>query len=175
MTIILSFLMMITMNKPVLFDFSKNSEPDRWQVVNDGVMGGLSQGVFKISEQGTAVFTGTISLENNGGFSSLRYNTGKTEVEGYSTLELHLKGDGKKYQVRIRENYNDFFSYIYYFQTSGKWETIAVPLPEMYPSFRGRKLNQPNYSGKSMVELTFLIGNKKPESFVLELKKALLK
>jgi len=175
MTIILSLLMTVITNNLVLFDFSETRESDRWLVVNDGVMGGLSQGTFKVSDKGTAIFSGTISLKNNGGFSSLRYNTGKTDVGAYSTLKLRLKGDGKKYQVRIREDYNDFFSYIYYFQTSGKWETIDVPLSEMYPSFRGRKLNRPNYSGKSMVELTFLIGNKKPESFVLELQKAHLK
>jgi hypothetical protein len=175
MTGIISILMTISINSLILFDFSESGEPGKWQVVNDGVMGGLSQGTFKASDQGTAIFKGTISLENNGGFSSVRYNTGKLNVEGYSTLELHLKGDGKKYQVRIRENSDDFFSYIYTFQTSGDWETIEVLLSEMYPSFRGRKLNRPDYSGKSMVELTFLIGNKKPESFILELKKARLK
>jgi hypothetical protein len=77
--------------------------------------------------------------------------------------------------VRIRENSSDYYSYIYTFETSGEWESIKIPLAEMYPSFRGRTLNLPNYSGKSMEELTFLIGNKKAESFRLELKKAVLK
>lgn len=163
------------MNNLVLFDFSENSKPDRWQVVNDGVMGGLSKGTFKVGENGTAFFSGTVSLENNGGFSSVNYNTGKTEVEGYTTLALYLKGDGKKYQVRIRENNDDYFSYITTFQTSGEWETIEIPLKEMFPSFRGRKLDLPNYNGKTIVELAFLIGNKKAESFMLELQKAFLK
>ena len=175
MTIIIIFFMAITMNTPVLFDFSKNSDPNKWQVVNDGVMGGLSQGTFEVNEKGTAVFKGTISLENNGGFSSVRYNIGKTDVLDFTKLALRLRGDGKQYQIRIRENYTDFYSYIQTFQTSGEWETIEIPLAEMYPSFRGRKLNRPNYSGASFVELTLLIGNKKPESFVLELQKAWLK
>lgn len=166
---------MITINTLILFDFSENSEPDGWQVVNDGVMGGLSQATFKVGENGTALFAGTVSLENNGGFSSIRYNTGKTNVEGTTTLALYLKGDGKKYQVRIRENNDDYFSYITTFQTSGEWETIELPLKEMFPSFRGRKLDRPNFSGNTIVELTFLIGNKKAESFALELQKALFK
>ena len=62
-----------------------------------------------MGENGTALFTGKVSLENNGGFSSVRYNTGKTDVEGYVTLGLYLKGDGKKYQLRIRENNDDYF------------------------------------------------------------------
>ena len=165
----------INLNNLVLFDFSESSRPDRWQVVNDGVMGGLSKGKFKVSENGTALFTGTVSLENSGGFSSVNYDTEKIVVEGFTTLSLYLKGDGKKYQVRIRENKDDYFSYITTFQTSGNWETIEIPLKEMVPSFRGRQLDRPNYNGNTIVELTFLIGNKKAESFTLELQKAFLK
>jgi len=135
----------------------------------------LSEATFKVGENGTALFTGEVSLENNGGFSSIRYNTQKTDVEGYTTLAITLKGDGKDYQVRIRENNDDYFSYIATFQTSGKWETIEIPLKEMFPSFRGQKLDRPNFKGKTIVELTFLIGNKKAEAFTLELQKALIK
>jgi hypothetical protein len=168
-------MMAITLNNLILFDFAENKEPVKWQVVNDGVMGGLSKATFKMSENGTALFTGTVSLENNGGFSSLRYDTGKIIVDGRTTLSLYLKGDGKNYQVRIQENNDDYFSFITTFQTSGKWETIEVPLKEMFPSFRGRKLDRPDYSGNTIVKLTFLIGNKKAESFTLELQKAYLK
>jgi NADH dehydrogenase [ubiquinone] 1 alpha subcomplex assembly factor 1 len=175
MTILAILVMTTTLNSKILFDFSENKDTGNWLVVNDGVMGGLSKGTFIAGENETAIFSGTVSLENNGGFSSVRYNTGKIDVEGFSILELHLKGEGKKYQVRIRENSDDYFSYIYTFQTSGDWETLKIPLAEMYPSFRGRTLNLPNYPGKSMMELTFLIGNKKAESFRLELQKAVLK
>lgn len=175
MTIILSTLLAITINAIVLFDFSEKSEPAKWQVVNDDVMGGLSQATFSVGENGTALFSGRVSLENNGGFSSVRYNTGKTNVEGLTTLALRIKGDGKKYQVRIQENNDDYFSYITTFQTSGEWETIELPLKEMFPSFRGQKLDRPNFKGNTIVELTFLIGNGKAESFTLELQKAFLK
>jgi len=168
-------MMAITLNNLVLFDFSENTRLDKWQVVNDGVMGGLSKATFKMGENGTALFTGRVSLENNGGFSSLRYSTGEIIVDGHTTLLLYLKGDGKNYQVRIRENNDDYFSFITTFQTSGKWETIELPLKEMVPSFRGRKLDRHNYSGNTIVELTFFIGNKKAESFTLELQKAFLK
>jgi hypothetical protein len=100
---------------------------------------------------------------------------GVVNATPYGTLVLRLKGDGKNYQVRIRENRNDYFSYIYTFKTSGYWENVEIPLAEMYPSFRGRKLNRPNYAGQKMVELSFLIANNKAESFALELANAHLK
>ena len=60
-----------------------------------------------------------------------------------------------------------YYSYITYFQTTGVWETIKIPLIEMYPSFRGRKLSGPHYSHNSIEEITFLIGNQRAEKFEL--------
>jgi hypothetical protein len=39
----------------------------------------------------------------------------------------------------------------------------------MYPSFRGQKLELPNYPGQSMEEIAFLIANKTAETFALEI------
>lgn len=171
----INLLLMVSVSSTEIFDFNKNSKLNQWLVVNDGVMGGKSQATFGLTSEGTALFKGQISLENNGGFSSVRYNVGETSVKDFSTIAIRLKGDGKRYQLRIRENSRDYFSYIAYFETSGDWETVEVPLKSMYPSFRGRKLNQPDFNGNKIVELTFLIGNKKAESFALELDKIWLK
>lgn len=175
MTTIIGILLAITVNGIVLFNFSENSDLSKWLVVNDDVMGGRSEATLKLSDSGSALFSGKVSLENNGGFSSLRYNMDVVQINSSTKLIVRLKGDGKNYQVRIREKQSDYFSYIHTFATSGQWENIEVPLAEMYPSFRGRKLERPNFNGNSMVELTFLISNKKAESFVLEIQKAVLK
>ena len=162
-------------NNQKLFDFSEKINLDNWMVVNDDVMGGRSTATFQPSSAGSAVFKGKVSLENYGGFSSVRYKMGKTNIGGNTMLAIRLKGDGKNYQVRIREQESDYFSYITTFQTSGEWETIEVPLQKMYPSFRGRKLDRPDFRGSTIVEFTFLIANKKAEDFILELREAELK
>jgi hypothetical protein len=54
-----------------LFDFGANTNAPGWQVVNDGVMGGLSASAFCVTN-GVAVFRGEVSLVNNGGFASMR-------------------------------------------------------------------------------------------------------
>jgi hypothetical protein len=46
------------------------SETEGWRITNDSVMGGKSAGHF-ILQQNYALFSGNISLENNGGFSSV--------------------------------------------------------------------------------------------------------
>lgn len=159
----------------VLFDFNKGADLSNWTIVDDRVMGGRSQGNLEINKSGHAVFSGDVSLENNGGFSSLRFQFEADNLEEYTTAEITLKGDGKRYQFRVKSDRGEYQSYIYYFETSGDWETVEIPLSEMAPSFRGRKLDMPNYEGETMEELAFLIANYKAESFALEIDKIVLK
>ena len=158
-----------------LFDFNRSSSLTNWRVVNDGVMGGLSQGAFTINENGHGKFFGNVRLENNGGFSSVRYTFKTIDVSEFSKVCILLKGDGKKYQFRIKDNARQYYSYIYPFETSGEWQTVEIPLQDMYPSFRGRRVKLPNFSEDTIEQLVFLIGNKKKESFELLIDKSELK
>jgi NADH dehydrogenase [ubiquinone] 1 alpha subcomplex assembly factor 1 len=161
---------MLTM-PTILFDFQANSDLKNWNVVDDGVMGGLSAGNFEVNKDGFGKFWGEVSLKNNGGFSSLRYNFSKKSVADYRKLVLRVKGDGKDYQIRVKHNRGDYYSYIYTVSTSGEWETIEVDLKDMRPSFRGRFLDLDDFNKDSIEELTFLIANKKEENFELLLDK----
>lgn len=167
MKLIMMLLMAATMNTITLYDFNKNSNPRDWKIVDDVVMGGRSNGNFTINSEGKGVFSGSVSIENNGGFSSVRYETEKIKTAQKSTIVLRVKGDGKSYQLRIKDRVSNYYSYITEFQTSGNWETINIPLGDLYPSFRGRRLNMPNFNSDSFEEIAFLIGNKKNESFTL--------
>ena len=101
----------------------------------------------------------------------MQYHFPPRNIVGYTKAILTLKGDGKRYQFRIKERLRDRASYIYTFNTSGNWQTVEIPIKEMEPVFRGRKLDLPNFSADSIQELRFLIGNKKEEDFRLEIKK----
>lgn len=166
---------MTAMNTQLLFDFDKNSSTKGWQVVDDGVMGGKSAGRFELSSEGYGLFEGRVSLENNGGFSSVHHEFRRVEVEKSSKAIIWLKGDGKEYQFRVKDDSNREFSYITTFKTSGAWEEIEVPLSTMYPSYRGRKLDRPNFDHSHIEELVFLIGNGKAEDFKLLIDKIELK
>lgn len=158
-----------------LFNFNENSEINQWRVVNDGVMGGLSDGEFYLNEIGNAVYKGHVSLENNGGFSSVRYRFEEKNTSAFTKFCLTLKGDGKRYQFRVKTENGDRHSYIAYFETTGEMQEIEIDFAKMYPAFRGRTLDIPNFSGAQMVEIAFLIGNKEEQDFVLEIDKIELK
>lgn len=155
----------------MIYEFNKNSSPKDWLIVDDGVMGGLSEGNFTIDTDGNGVFNGIVSLENNGGFSSVRHQFDKIKATKDNKVLIRLKGDGKEYQFRIKDKSNAYYSYITTFKTTGKWETVEIKLSDLYPSFRGRKLDLPNYNSDSFEEIVFLVGNKKNESFQLVLDK----
>jgi NADH dehydrogenase [ubiquinone] 1 alpha subcomplex assembly factor 1 len=166
-----TLILLNTMSAQIIYDFNTESNIQYWRVVDDGVMGGKSAGTFVINEEGFGVFEGDVSLDNNGGFSSLRYRFREISVKGYTKMSIRIKGDGKNYQFRIKSNSRDYYSYISPFSTSDEWQVIEIPLKDMYPSFRGRRLNQPNFSSDYIEEIVFLVGNKKAEHFKLLLDK----
>jgi NADH dehydrogenase [ubiquinone] 1 alpha subcomplex assembly factor 1 len=175
LTSILLMMSFLLLQEMELYDFKKDDNLSRWVVVDDSVMGGRSLGHLEINGDGNALYYGNVSLENNGGFSSLRYQFDRKKVDSFKTAYIRLKGDGKRYQFRVKSDQNDYQSYIYYFNTTGEWETIEIPLHQMKPSFRGRALDIPDYEGEVMEELAFLIANYKAESFRLEIDKIYLK
>ncbi len=160
-----------TMNTQLPFDFNQDSDINSWRIVDDGVMGGRSNGSFGLTPDGNGVFEGQISLENNGGFSSVRHEFKKVGVEKHSKIVVRLKGDGKEYQLRVKDDSGKEYSYIASFGTSGAWERIEIPLASMYPSYRGRKLDRPNFAHRHIEELVFLIGNGEAEDFKLLIDK----
>lgn len=76
----------------LLFDFTGANAAKQWQAVNDGVMGGVSEGKFKITDEKAMEFFGTLSLANNGGFASVR-----------SKARLRLRRDGRNWLSRRRK------------------------------------------------------------------------
>lgn len=158
-----------------LFNFDTESNINHWRIVDDVVMGGRSNGNFKINKVGNGLFYGEVSLENNGGFSMVQYSFDTKKTDGFSKVCLKIKGDGKAYQFRIKANNADKHSYITAFKTSGAWETIEIPFNIMYPAYRGKTIDIPNFEGQQAVMIAFLIGNKKAEAFNLEIDSIVLK
>ncbi|XMO85562.1 CIA30 family protein [Algibacter sp. AS12] len=152
-----------------LINFTAESDSFNWKTVDDNVMGGKSEGAFKINVNGNGLFYGEVSLENNGGFSMVKYPIETLKTASYSKFCINLKGDGKTYQFRVKTFESDNHSYIYPFKTTTCWETIEIPFIDMYANFRGKKLELPNFEGNQIEMIAFLIGNKKAEAFNLEI------
>lgn len=73
-----------------------------WSITNDPVMGGCSSSDCKAQADGLE-FSGTLSLDNNGGFVSV-LGTPERLPESIWAIRLTVSGDGRRYQLRLREN-----------------------------------------------------------------------
>lgn len=165
--ILISTLFALAMSSELIFDFDQHSNLRNWIIVDDVVMGGRSAGKFQLTKDGFGLFNGNVSLENNGGFSSVRYRFDSKNVNDKNILKIRLKGDGKRYQIRIKDFSSNYYSYISYVETNGEWQDVEVALNTMYPTFRGRRLNMPNFAQNQIEEIAILISNKKAEKFDL--------
>jgi hypothetical protein len=154
-------------NKKEIYAFTAQSKVNEWRIVNDDVMGGISESSIARTAAGHGEFSGHVSLENNGGFASIQLNTRIKLAKEHKYIVLRIKGDGKAYEFRMKSEISQYESYVHSFATSGEWQTIKLPISEFYPQFRGRRLNSPNFNFNTIEQVSFLIANKQEEDFKL--------
>lgn len=183
-TTLLAILFVMTMNgnlnsntpdagETMLFDFGATENMNDWLIINDGVMGGLSESSFVLTDFNSAVFSGNVTLENNGGFASVRSRPMQFDLAGHQGIRIRVKGDGKKYQFRVQTNNRfDGISYQYRFETQkDQWQTITIPFEKCVPVFRGQLLrNVEPISPENIRQLGFLISDGQTGDFQLEVQ-----
>lgn len=169
--LILSIVVFNSQSEVVIFDARNEANNGSWYSLNDDVMGGVSRSQTLISKEGFLIFKGEVSTANNGGFAMIQMNKSINRTQEFSHIRIHLKGDGKKYQFRIKPNVYNRYSYVNTFKTSGEKENIDLKLADFKPMFRGVNLNRPNFQSNSIEQIGILIGNKKNESFELHIEK----
>ncbi len=119
----------------VLFDLDDAAAVRGWTTVNDPVMGGKSTSMISFGDGGLQ-FSGTISLENNGGFASARSpqdpDLGR-RAAGMTSLRVHAVGDGKTYLLKV-STAGQPWSYIQRFPTdAGVWRIYDLPVGGFRP------------------------------------------
>ena len=158
--------------QPVL-DFAGPDSAQKWQAVNDGVMGGVSDGRFRITGEKTLEFFGTLSLENNGGFASVRTKPADLNIKANDTIIVRVKGDGREYVLNLyTKSRRMAFSYRAPLPTTkDEWTVVKVPLADFIPTAFGRRVQ-----GMGPVEpdqingLGLMLSDKKPGKFQMQVE-----
>ncbi len=167
----------ITMNadsnsETIIFDFQTATNSPAWQVVNDDVMGGVSTSQFQLLTNGGAIFSGVVSLENNGGFASVRSSPVRENLNGCDAFVLRVRGDGRRYKFTVRtESGFDAPNYQGEFTTKrGAWEEHRLSFKDFVPTFRGRVLTDvPPLDPAKVTSVGLLISDKQAGPFRLEM------
>lgn len=156
----------------LLTDFSDASVAKQWVSVNDNVMGGISEGGFRISEDNTLVFSGNLSLENRGGFTSIRTRPKDLNLDGYDTIALRLKGDGRIYYINLMNSSRSAASsYRAPIKTKkDNWQEVRISLKDfVYTSFGRIVARAAPLKAKDVQSLGITLADKKEGPFRLEL------
>lgn len=155
-----------------LFTFDSVEGAGPWRIINDTVMGGRSSSKMTFTDRGTAVFAGTVSLENNGGFAHTRSAAAPYDLAGYEGIGLRVRGDGKRYKLTLKlDRAFDGVLYEAGFATrSGRWIDVRLPFADFVPTYRGNTLHDhPRLDPSAIATIGFIIEEKQEGPFRLEI------
>ncbi len=142
-----------------------------WNVVNDTVMGGVSSGRIQLDD--TLTFTGALSLEQNGGFVSIRTRDADLDLDDVRALRLTLRGDARTWDFTLRRSDVPIRagSYRVKVDVGPHPVEVEVPLSAFRPTSFGRPVvGAPalDTAPERIVSLGFLLADKRPGPFELE-------
>ena len=162
-----------TVRGTVLFEY--DADEPAWYTVNDDVMGGVSTSTVSTdAETQRLIFSGNLSLENSGGFASIRSQWSSYDLTGSDGIVLRVLGDGRAYQFRIRtEQTGSEIAYTALFRTeAGVWKDIYISFAEMIPVYRGVVVGRaPALDPGSIRSFGLMLADKQQGEFLLEVER----
>lgn len=155
----------------ILYNFETPDAAEDWQTVNDGVMGGRSDGRFKINAENNMVFFGTLSLENNGGFASVRSSESKLGIQNGDTIVIRVRGDGRPYNLNLYVPRNvSRNSYRQRFDTQrDEWIEVTLPMEKFLATWRGQVMPNDKLDPQNISAMGFQLSDGQAGPFELEI------
>lgn len=156
-----------------LFRFDSPHCVAGWFAIDDAVMGGVSRSRLRHDPAGHSVFEGEVSLENNGGFASVRsrpLDLGAPDAAGYL---IEVRGDGKRYKLNLRtEDSFDGVNYQAVFEPpAGAWMVARLAVSEFRPTFRGRSVpGAPPLDPAAVRQIGLMIADRQAGPFALAIR-----
>jgi monofunctional biosynthetic peptidoglycan transglycosylase len=154
-----------------MIDFADNKTVASWYSVNDGVMGGVSESAMTATSSGTAIFSGVVRFENNGGFATVQtdFNPARS-MALYDGLKLQVRGDGKKYGVYLRNDTRRVLYQATFVTEKDTWQEVRLPWSAFVPTSFGRQVTAQALDPSAIRAMSLLIEFKQQGPFALEVK-----
>lgn len=142
-----------------------------WHNLSDPIMGGVSHAQM-LSSDGVGVFTGVLSLEQGGGFASVRSDEGHHNLARFDGLVVRARGDGKRYGFRLRTTTTlHGVNFQADLQPGSAWNDIWFPFREFQPIFRGRPaVGQAPLDPANITTFGFIIAQRQAGPFRMEIE-----
>jgi NADH dehydrogenase [ubiquinone] 1 alpha subcomplex assembly factor 1 len=162
------------MTTPPLFNFGTSNNTDIWRIVNDDVMGGLSNSEIEEKEH-SIIFKGHTSLENNGGFASIRTLIDKGSLKECKTMTIRFKctDTSRSFGISLKDSqkyYIPYYKYVFS-PTSTSWEELKVDLKNFGYYKISEKIgnSMPLDALDEVFNIALIISDKKEGDFHIEI------
>jgi hypothetical protein len=160
-----------------LYRFDTAQAADRWRAIDDRVMGGVSRSRLRHDAAGHATFEGEVSLEQNGGFASVRSAPGSFGVPGAVDCVIEARGDGHRYKLCLfTVDAFDALSYQADFSPPAHaWDVIRLPIPAFKATIRGRQVpDAPALDPAHIRQIGLMIAGRQAGRFALDIRAIML-
>jgi hypothetical protein len=156
-----------------LYRFDDPRAAAAWEAVDDRVMGGVSRSRVRHDPAGHAVFEGTLSLAQGGGFASVRADIVlPADVGAVRAWLLEARGDGRRYKFTLRTSGGfDGVSYQASFQPpAGEWTVVELASADFVATFRGRRVDAAPLDPARVRTVGLMLADRQSGAFALDLR-----
>ncbi len=153
-----------------LLDFREEGATASWRSIDDVVMGGVSHSALLPYAVGVASFSGVVSLDQGGGFASVRTEPQRWRTAGARSFVLRCRGDGRHYKftARVDDGFDGMQYQARFAPPRGEWAEIELPLDDFVASFRGRAVTTAGPLDPSKIrQLGLMVSDKQAGPFEL--------
>jgi NADH dehydrogenase [ubiquinone] 1 alpha subcomplex assembly factor 1 len=156
-----------------LFRFDTAASVADFSPIDDRVMGGRSMSRLRHDPAGHAVFEGEVSLEEGGGFASVRSRPLALGCAEAVACRIEVLGDGKRYKLNLRtdDRFDGVTFQAMFEPVPGEWTVLRLPLARFVPTWRGRPADgAPALQPECLRQLGLTIGDRQAGAFALALR-----
>lgn len=159
-----------------LYRFCPHTQFAPWLPADDGLMGGVSCSSFARTADGHAAFRGCVSLENNGGFCSVRSPDLPARLTGGAAIALRVRGDGRTYTLCLHTrtllpgtSYRCRFT-----PPAGEWVRVVLPFADFVLMRFGQRAGVSPVDPAAVTGLSLLVADRQEGPFTLEVAEVTL-
>ena len=155
-----------------LTDFDTGSG---WFIVNDGVMGGRSDGAVEFADSAMR-FSGEV-VTAGGGFTSVRTQLTDNELAGSDSLVLRVRTDERVYGLTLEDATQTGRRAISHGADltidepadADGWQITEINFDELRPSVFGQRIDAPMFDSDRASQIGIIIGDGVDGAFALEI------
>jgi hypothetical protein len=171
--LLLAFSSLKSFGQSSLIDFGNLTEKNQeWVLLSDNVMGGVTKSKIEYTNNSVLLF-GNISLDNYGGFSSIKTKYKSFDLSKYMGIKIKFKSTNQKFGFTLEDNQNwtqPNYKHAFSAKKDDIWEEVVI----YFKDFQEIVIGEPtgnmmkSESLKNIVRMGIMTYEKKEGPFSLE-------